>query len=389
MTKPISIMFHLISSVLIIGSNAGHLFAKNEQVNNTQKNQFTFSWQFDGSDSLRPRGGSTLGQDVTLETEPDEKWFAINEEGLAKKEQDRRAILAMQGQYRVSFDFIETINFKNPHIPSRPYQSWGTEYVFPVTVTDDFISLQHIMVMYFKNKNGDDDGKVNMEQPMVLKHWRQDWKFQNTALNVFSGFNTWTREKKSPKSVTGKWSQAVYQVDDSPRYQSLGFWVHKSNYSSWKSEETWRPLPRREFSVRNDYDVLVGFNEHIITPNGWVQQEENLKVKLLSPGQRLESNAVVAKELGIARYERIKEHDWSAGEKYWKETNEFWSVVRSTWTRILEENDTVTMKKDGYSDPLFQVMFTFASDSNFTKKLNSDKRTKIRKKILEYVKKNS
>ena len=55
----------------------------------------------------------------------------------------------------------------------------------------------------------------------------------------------------------------------------------------------------------------------------------------------MESNAVVAKELGIARYERIKEHDWSAGEKYWKETNEFWSVV-STWTRILEENDTVT-----------------------------------------------
>ena len=47
------------------------------------------------------------------------------------------------------------------------------------------------------------------------------------------------------------------------------------------------------------------------------------------------------------------------------------------------------MKKDGYSDPLFQVMFTFATDSNFTKKLNNDKRTKIRKKILEYVKKNS
>ena len=31
-------------------------------------------------------------------------------------------------------------------------------------------------------------------------------------------------------------------------------------------------------------------------------------------------------------------------------------------------------------------MFAFATDSNFTKKLNSDKRTKIRKKILEYVK---
>ena len=192
----------------------------------------------------------------------------------------------------------------------------------------------------------------------------------------YIGDSTWQKMTIPWSERRGTWSQSVYQVDDSPRYQSLGFWVHNSNYSAWKSEETWRPLPRREFSVRNDYDVLVGFNEHIITPSGWVQQEENLKVKLLSPGQRIESNAVVAKELGIARYERIKEHDWSAGEKYWKETNEFWSVVRSTWTRLLEENDTVTMKKDGYSDPLFQVMFAFATDSKFTEKLNNDKKIK-------------
>ena len=57
MTRPIRIMFHLFFLVLIIGFNAGHLFAKNDQVNNTKKNQFTFSWQFDGADSLRPRGG--------------------------------------------------------------------------------------------------------------------------------------------------------------------------------------------------------------------------------------------------------------------------------------------------------------------------------------------
>ena len=49
-------------------------------------------------------------------------------------------------------------------MPSRPYQSWGTEFVFLATVTEDFISLQHIMVMYFKNINGD-DGKFNIEQP--------------------------------------------------------------------------------------------------------------------------------------------------------------------------------------------------------------------------------
>ena len=37
MTRPIRIMFHLLSLVLIIAFNAGHLFAKNDQVNNTKK----------------------------------------------------------------------------------------------------------------------------------------------------------------------------------------------------------------------------------------------------------------------------------------------------------------------------------------------------------------
>mgnify|MGYP006197439051 CR=1 FL=1 len=47
--------------------------------------------------------------------------------------------------------------------------------------------------------------------------------------------------------------------------------------STWISDETWRPLPRREFSVRKDYEVLVGTNRHTITPDGWLQEENNLK----------------------------------------------------------------------------------------------------------------
>ncbi len=380
-TKPISQL--LVMAIAVFGINQS--IAGDDSARSVKQQQFTFGWQFKDTDSLRPRGGTTSGQDVVLQIEPDERWYAIQVPGLTKKEKDRRAILAMQGKYRVSFDFVETINFQTPHVPSQPYQSWGTEYVFPVVVEEDFISLQHIMVMYFKNVGTEDKGLSELE-PMVLKHWRQDWKFEDTKLNVYSGFNTWNRIRISEDSVSGKWSQAVYQVDDSPRYQSLGSWNHKSNYSAWKSEETWRPLPRREFSVRSDYDVLVGFNEHIITPSGWVQQEENLKVRLTSSGQRAETNAVVAKELGIARYERITDHDWSAGEKYWEQTNSFWSVVRNIWTEILEKNNTITMKKDGYSDPLFSVMFGFASDANFLQASSEDKQAKIRDKILEYVK---
>jgi hypothetical protein len=69
-------------------------------------------------------------------------------------------------------------------------------------------------------------------------------------------------------------------VDDSPRYAARGRWQHAAGVSTWISDETWRPLPRREFSVRKDYDVLVGTNRHTITPTGWVQEENNVKLAL-------------------------------------------------------------------------------------------------------------
>ena len=64
---------------------------------------------------------------------------------------------------------------------------------------------------------------------------------------------------------------------------------------------------RREFSIRDDYDVIVGYNIQTITPTGWVHEQNNKKVVLN------ESHEVLAKEIGIARYERIKDFNWDAG----------------------------------------------------------------------------
>ena len=50
-----------------------------------------------------------------------------------------------------------------------------------------------------------------------------------------------------------------------PIETAFGRWEHFGNVSTWLSSTTWRPLPRREFSVRKDYDVLVGTNRHTIT----------------------------------------------------------------------------------------------------------------------------
>ena len=317
--------------------------------------QYTFSWLFSESSEMKPRGGTTTGQTIALDKSLNKRWTALQEPGLSAFDRDRRAILAMSGGYRTSFDFLETVGFTQNHRPAKPYQSWGTEYVYLVQDKGDFISLQHVMVMYFQG-----DSELS-PKPMVMKHWRQDWHFQDTKLLTYQGFDTWQETLHTTDQVQGKWSQSVYQVDDSPRYQALGHWEHDGNYSSWVSEETWRPLPRREFSVRSDYNVLIGTNRHTITPGGWVQEEENLKAKLDLPGKLALATPILAKELGLARYERIVDHDWKPGDDYWKKTGPFWKLVRDTWRKVINENVRVALDSDKQKEsPLFMEIFGLA-----------------------------
>ena len=199
------------------------------------RQQFTFSWPFADDEAMRPRGGVTHGPSVTLDPEPGDGWKALQEPGLTPFERDRRAILAMAGPYRTSFDFVETVGFTAGHQPDRPYQSWSTEYVYVVEERRDFISLQHIIVMFFADEGGDITG------PAVIKHWRQDWQYEDRDLHVYAGHNIWKRRRLARTEAAGTWSQAVFQVDDSPRYEAYGSWEHRGTYSSWTSSPTLFP----------------------------------------------------------------------------------------------------------------------------------------------------
>src|SRR5690606_38015200 len=105
-----------------------------------------------------------------------------------------------------------------------------------------------------------------------------------------------------------------------------------------QSQLTWRPLPRREHTVRNDYQVLEGYNRHTILPDGWVQEEENYKLKLTEKGVPTADKPYHAKELGVNRYQKINGFDFSAGDAYWQKTSEFWRVVREEWASISRKN---------------------------------------------------
>ena len=348
----------LSSWVIVIG--AASVLMTNAVADDTGnarvERQFTFSWQFSDDDTMRPRGGITKGPSVQLDRSPNVAWQALREPGLSSQERDRRAILAMAGGFRTSFDFIETVGFVDGYQAKRPYQSWGTEYVYVVADRPDFVSLQHIIVMFFETG----DGKI--QGPAVVKHWRQDWQYEDRDIHVYAGHNTWQRKELPRRDVRGTWSQAVYQVDDSPRYQAIGRWQHHGNYSSWTSENTWRPLPRRELSVRDDYHVLSGTNRHTITPTGWVQEEDNLKVVLDEEGSPRELQPYLAREAGLNRYERIVGHDFSAGDKYWEQTGAYWADVRAAWDATFVRRGTFTLKSKVDGKLLFERMFAFAEE---------------------------
>lgn len=311
-----------------------------------------FAWPFIQWKEMIPRGGSSQGADVTLATGAKDAWKHLNEPGLTQHERDRRAILAMAGNYRISFDFIESLGFSENFKPARPYFSWATEHVTVIEDTGSFISLQHALVMYFKDKDGKEQG------PHVMKHWRQDWTWQDTQLHEYAGNHTWkTTTVAHPE---GRWSQAVYQVDDSPRYAVMGTWTHDGLLHSWRSDNCPRPLPRREHTVRSDYNVLEGTHEITITPNGWVHLQNNRKLQIDPDGKRTYLGA----ELGVDRYEEISTPDLAtAFDTYWAKTRDYWKDVRTTWKDTLTQHPTLTLRdEDDDGEKLYSQHFQYAAE---------------------------
>jgi hypothetical protein len=306
---------------------------------------YTFAWPL-GEGALQPRGGSTRGAPIVLDLEPGEAWRRLHERDLSPLERDRRAILAMAGGYRVTFDFLEVVRFDPALKQDAPYQSWSTEYVFVAADQPGFIALQHILAMRVLAADG------TVSEPMVVRHWRQEWRYEADRLLAYQGSNTWAPRKVPSAERRGAWVQSVTQVDDSPRYAARGRWQHTDGVSTWISDETWRPLPRREFSVRKDYDVLAGTNRHTITPTGWVQEENNLK---LAPGA---ARHPLAREYGVARYERIRDYDFDAARKYFERTEPFWAEVREAWRELAGKRFTLRAQPDQGS--LFVPFFEYA-----------------------------
>ena len=363
-----------ISVMLVAGSAKGDdSVAVSDQ---TPPRQYTFSWMFAESDSMKPRGGTTSGPEVQLDTRTSEAFAGLQAADLDDRERDRRAILAMAGDYRTSFDFIETIGFTEGYQPRAPYQSWGTERVYVVANEPEFVSLQHIIVMHFLDADGFES------DAMVVKHWRQDWQYEDAEVHAFQGRGAFARRVLDQASQKGAWTQTVFQVDDSPRYEAVGRWTHASGVSYWQSDDRRRPLPRREFSVRDDYQALYGSHRITITPAGWTQEEDALKLVLDENNRPSSSQPYLAREAGLSRYDRVLDYDFSAGDEYWQNTGAFWSRVRHYWDALYKAESAFSFVKSAEGVPMFMALFGMAGE-DFESEADMD--TAIAALLASYV----
>lgn len=263
----------------------------------------------------------------------------------AKFEQDRQAILGMAGKYDVTFDFEETMALRAGYELTEPYLEHASEMVVVVEDTGDTISMQHLLVVSGK------DGKAH-----VVKHWRHDWQYETAEGYDFLGKNVWEPKTFGEDAIEGAWMQSVYQVDDSPRYWGVAKWEHRDGVSTW-SASTNRPLPRREFSKRKDYQVLGAVNTHVVTPTGWMHYQHNHKIDKENAGQ-----PVIALEAGVNTYAKTNETDFSAAEEYWANTEAYWSEVRSAWAAVYDTRETLHLKHKWKGDRMYAHLFDLADD---------------------------
>ena len=254
-------------------------------------------------------------------------------------EEDRRAILSMAGNFKVTFDFKETFPIAPGYTPlSKDYHEEAIEVVIVVEDMPERIALQHLLVV------------GSAEKSRVIKHWAQIWTWQDTRILDYAGSDGqefWLRPNISAVHAKGQWSELVTSVDDTPRYEGLGRWTHEAGESCWTSEPTRRPLPRREYEARDDYDYLIASNRYSITPTGWAHSQDNRKVV-----DRDGKTTVLSRETGLNRYFRTDDPLAAKASAWWNENATVWNSIRNFWIDAGQQAGPVfsfELRKDGVS----------------------------------------
>ncbi|MGB0178043.1 MAG: DUF6607 family protein, partial [Owenweeksia sp.] len=148
----------------------------------------------------------------------------------------------------------------------------------------------------------------------------------------------------------------------------------------WESQ-VFAPLPRREYTKRSDYNVMLRNNKHKITSYGHVHELDNAKVI-----RTKEKDSTLVWEKGLNTYTKVEDSRCDAAKNWWKENRVFWVDVRQVWGELIAENDYINLKWKVEDKKLWQQLFALGSEYNGKDSYSSDQaRQDIRKTITTYL----
>lgn len=282
----------------------------------------------------------------------------------SKLEQDRQAIKSLAGYYKVTFNYAETFATDTAYKFYPRYKSWGYEWAVVVEDSPKKIVIQHLLVV------GDST---------IIKHWREDWVYEQPTILTYDKDNTWKKVALSAAETKGKWVQKVLQVDDSPRYESIGTWVHVDGRHQWQSESD-SPLPRREYTKRNDYNVLRRGNRIYLTPQGWMYEQDNKKITRTATGDKL-----VAQEKGYEEFTKADEAKFAYAKTWWASQQAYWKDVRSVWDNVFAKNATIKLSGKKNGKALYDHLFDLGDQSVKEKWSAAKNKEEAAKVINDYI----
>ncbi len=254
-----------------------------------------------------------------------------------KKDLDRQAILDMCGCYDITFKYTETFAPEIDYEKKMDYTAGALELALPIMDEKNKISIQHLLVI---------------NDSMIIKHWRQDWEYENQDVFYYDKDNNWVFGQLPKNQVKGQWTQKVYQVDDSPRYSGSATWVHLDGKHYWENK-TDSPLPRREYSKRSDYNVMKRGNRQEITSYGWIHEQDNDKI-VRKDGM---ADVLLAQEKGMNVYKKVDDSKCQLAVDWWNKHKDFWANVRSSWDQVYDRQGDLTLLKRVEDKPMFMHFY--------------------------------
>jgi len=278
---------------------------------------------------------------------------------------DRKVIDNFCGCFDVDFKYAETFAPNGDYkYHERDETPAGTELSLAIEQTDKRVVIQHLLVI---------------NDSVIVKHWREEWTYENPVIWKYTGDRTWVKETVKAEQVKGKWTQTIWEVSDEPRYQGFSQFVNMDNKLIWQSTAD-APLPRREYSVRSDYNILKRTNRMNITDSGYVHEQDNVKINRANG-----KDVVLVEEKGLNTYKRIDNKLCNPALKYWDKNHVYWDKVRKAWENYIATTNVIKLKFKVDGKLLHEYLYALNKDYNSKKVAEADIDTRIKAEMEKFV----